>query len=578
MLRAAPHQVGAIARPLITQHGYASYVVHLPAFMKAYIDQTSITLNKQGYPANLPVDQCITVGNPSLVFDFGGPIPSSQIETLSEIGFERIKVQRTENIVRLPTVTLDQARKIRAMNPSLITPAPVNTINLQSFESWVLVLRVVSNLLLAHSYPAFRDDSHLVEEIDDLTDDIKRKLHPTVVESSSKRRKGIEGDTIQVEDEEDEEMDDLHVEPQTDTIILNRAKPPIKDTNSWGTPEELPNASGLFFPYIPELCTYDTITVPTLIEDYLIQSLGDTPEKQIDRMEKIRAAWGQIGKTDIGNVMAHMCKVILLCLKSQARAFPIIVDEIYQGCVLSGSRLFVGMYGQVYRPLSYDKLQEEVGSYHMHSVVLEQIKEIMTGDWDEVPTTMRMLRDELLRANLSEDDRDNIKKLAVHLHFKGDRFSAVNAQTIVSVLRDIAAPEDAETSELPMHYSALFSRDKVFVSLSSFGYQAPSFMIENCPKIALSSSKPPTTMVIRQKPLDIATQDWKKMLETKEIRNNPKNLSRANRDRSIVGNDKVVVWGELIKAATEAGGLEKDKSGIVEEEGGISLDDGLDSW
>jgi len=149
----------------------------------------------------------------------------------------------------------------------------------------------------------------------------------------------------------------------------------------------------------------------------------------------------------------------------------------------------------------------------------------------------------------------------------------------MAIIRDIASPEALENTKLPMHHSALFSRDKVYVSLSAFGYQAPSFMIENCPRVPLVSSKAPTTLVMRQKPLDIATMDWKNMLESKEMRNNPRNLSRANRDRSVVGNDKVVLWGELNKMATSVGGKSKDASGVVEEEtGGISLDDGLDSW
>jgi len=581
MLRAAPSSVGIIARPLVTQPGYASYVNHLPAFMKAYNEQKTIPLDRQGYPASLSMDQCINIGNPPLVVDFGGPVPSGHIDTLNDIGFERIKVQRTDNIIRFPAVTINQVRKIRNMNPSVTTPAPVNTVNLSAFDSWVLVVRVLSNLLLAHTYPAFRDDEHLIEEIDSLTEDIKRKVHPVSESSISKRQKGASGKARTV-GEEDEDMDDdddaIPTEPAAD-VILNRAKPSSKQYAGWGTPSDLPNASGLFFPFLPELCTYDTTTVPSLIEDYLFQSLGDTPERQMDRMEKIRSAWGIIGKTDAGNVAAHLSKVILLSLKSQARAFPFVIDGVYQGCVLSGSRLFVGLHGKVHRPLPYDKLQEETGTYHMHSIVLDQIKVLCDAEWNKEPTTMRELREELLSESISEEDRDQIRKLAVHLHFRGERFLAVNAQTLMAIIRDIASPEALENTKLPMHHSALFSRDKVYVSLSAFGYQAPSFMIENCPRVPLVSSKAPTTLVMRQKPLDIATMDWKNMLESKEMRNNPRNLSRANRDRSVVGNDKVVLWGELNKMATSVGGKSKDASGVVEEEtGGISLDDGLDSW
>lgn len=580
MLRAAPHQVGAVARPLVVQHGYASYLAHLPAFLKAYNDQTNVPFNRQGYPATLAIEKCIDIGNPSLVIDFNGPIPAKHVEALGHIGFERIKMNRTDNIIRFPTVTLEQVREIRGMNPNMTTPAPVNTVNLQSFESWVLVTRVVSNLLLAHTYPAFSDDDHLMDELDDLTEELLKRKAETELANSPKRVRQEAGMVVNP-DEIDINMEgqDDDPKPSKDTEIeLKKAKPPPRNGRGWGTPSQLPNASGLFFPFIPELCSYDTVTVPVLIEDYLIQSLGDKPERQLERMDRIRSAWGIVGKTDPGNAMAHMCKVISLALRAQGRAFPFVHNGIYQGCVLSGGRLFVGMNGVVYRPISYEKLQEETGGFHMHSIVLKKIVDITEETVKVLPDTMRKLRQLLLRANLSEEDRDEIRKLAVHLHFQNERFLPLNPQSVGLLIQDMTSLETTENTSLPLHHSALFSRDKVFVALSAFGYQAPSFMIDNCPKITLNSSKPPQTLVVRQKPLDIATVDWKKMLESKEVRNNPRNLSRANRDRSIVGNDKAVVWGELAKMATEMGGSERDASGIVDNEAGGVAIDGMDDW
>jgi hypothetical protein len=577
MLRAAPHQVGAIARPLVVQPGYASYVSHLPAFLKAYNDQRTISIDKQGYPANLPLDHCIPIGNPPLVIDFNGPVPSKHVDDLNKIGFERIKMNRTDNIVHFPSITFEQARIIRNMNPNLTTPAPVNTVNLQSFESWVLVLRVVSNLLRAHTYPAFADDSHQMDDFDTLTEDLLKRKADTTLQNSPKRVRKEAGQETNPE-EIDLDMGDVGVDnPEPAEIELRRAKPPSKSQQPWGTPDDIPNTSGYFFPYVPELCSYDTVTVPTLIDDYLIQSLGDKPERQIERMDRIRSAWGLLGKTDAGNVMAHMCKIIHLSLRAQGRTFPIVNEGIYQGCVLSGARMFVGMNGSVYRPLSFDKLQEETGSYHMHSIVLDKIMEIVDDEDMVRPDTMRELRRELLKVNLSEEDRDEIRRLAVHLHFRSDKFLAMNPQTLMSVIHDISSLDDNENLQLPLHHSALFSRDKIFVSLSSFGYQAPSFMIENCPKVSMTQSKPPQTLVIRQKPLQVATVDWKNMLETREMRNNPRNLSRANKDRSIVGNDKTVLWAEVMKMAKDSGGNPDTSTGGVKIEP-EPINDGMDDW
>lgn len=582
MLRAAPHQVGAIARPLVTQHGYASYISHLPAFLKAYNDKRVTPIDKQGYPAALSLNDCISIGNPPLVIDFNGPVPSKHVDDLNKIGFERIKVHRVDNIIQFPSVTFEQARIVRNMNPNLTTPAPVNTVNLQSFESWILVLRVVSNLLRAHTYPAFADDDHQVDDLDDLTEDLLKRKAEVTLQNAPKRVRMEAGVTVNPDEIDMEDVADVIGEsaPVPAEIELRRAKPPSDTRIPWGTQDEIPNTSGYFFPYVPELCSYDTLTVPALIDEYLIQSLGDKPERQIERMDRIRSAWGLIGKTDAGNVMAHMCKVIQLALRAQGRAFPIVNEGIYQGCILSGARMFIGMNGVIYRPLPFGKLQEEAGSYHMHSIVLDKIIEVCDDDdmRESRPETMRELRKLLLECNLTEEERDEVRRLAVHLHFKRDKYLSMNPQTLMAVMRDISSLDDTEDLQLPLHHSALFSRDKIFVSLSAFGYQAPSFMIDNCPKVSMKQAKAPQTLVIRQKPLQAASTDWKNMLETMEMRNNPRNLSRANKDRSIVGNDKNVLWGEIVKLATSRGGADPDK-----EKGGVQLeaqpgDDGMDDW
>jgi len=565
LLRTTPHDVLAVAHPLVVQPGYTTYITHLPAFMKAYISRTNVPFNQQGYLANLPIEGCLPIGFPPVVIDYKGPIPSKFVDILSQIGFESIKMNRVDNILRFPSVDLDQIQAIRKTNPNATTPAPVNTINLQAMEAWIIVLKLVSLLLRSHTYPAFTDDDHFLDEHDNLTEELsKRKAGEEMGNTPKRGRTGAGGDRNRTAEGGDVEMaSNPTVEPKESAIVLHKAKPPRADVVAWGSPLELPNTSGIFFPYVPELTSFDTQTVPRFIETALIQSLGNKPEKQLEMIEKIRSAWGVVGKTDAGNVMAHLCKVVHLSLRAQARAFPFVIEGVYQGCVMSGGRFWVGINGQVYKPLPFAALQEETGSYHMHSRVLNRILEIIDDEDIRRPDTMRTLRRVLLDATLTEDERDEVRKLAVNLHFKNDKFLAVNAQTISRILKDLTSSDNSEDSTLPMHHSALFSRDKVLVSLSAFGYQAPSFQIENCPKVSLTSSKPPQTLVLRQKPLDVACVDWKHMLESKEMRNNPRNLSRANRDRSIVGNDKTTLWGELVKLAQVGGGVEKDRSGNV---------------
>lgn len=591
LLRAPPSAVSAIARPTVTQPGYSSYVCHLPAFMKATNEKGIISLDKHGYTTNFPVKSCIDLPIPELVVDYNGPPPAKHVETLNTIGFERIKVRNVENLLRFPNLTFEDVRKIKATSPNTKTPAPNNTVNLDAFDTWVLVIRLVSCLLTTHMYPAFRDDGHEMEEVEDMVSQImipKRVASSQIQNIRSKVQKTTEEGTVHTESglTEDEEMEDTDsITAPPSEVILRKARPVRSTELPWGTSGDIPNASGLFFPFIPELASYDKDTIPKLFEDFLFQSLGNTPEQQIDRFDRICAAWGIIAKTDAGNVLAHLGKVILMSLSSQARCFPIVQDKVYQGCVLSGGRFFVGLNGTIHRPLVFEKLQEETGSYHLHSRVLSNIAEIAAGTDDESDTeystivkasSTRDLRAKLAQMDLSESSRDDIKKLAVHLRFRGDTYLAVNPQTISRVLDHLANPDEKEDVTIPLHHSALFSRDKVLSTLSAFGYQAPSFSIDNCPKISLKDSKPPTTLVIRQKPLEVATLDWKNMLETQEIKNNPRNLSRANRDRTITSNDKTMIWNKLKNACGAMG----DQASTRDEGLGYVVDtnDGLDDW
>jgi len=436
--------------------------------MKAQNEQVVIPLNRSGYITNYPVSQCIGLTHPSLVVDYSGPIPAKHVDTLNVIGFERIKMNKRENIVRFPVVNLDEVRVIRKTSPNLLTPAPANTVNLEAFDSWVLFLRLVSNLLRTHIYPAFRDNEHYQDEVYDAIDMVTLKRRASTLESDKTKVPRVDRETeaMQVEGEEEGELEE--VSDTVGDIQLSKAKPITSTENPWGPVDEVPNCSGLFFPYIAELASPDTETVPALIEQYLFQSLGDTPEKQLERMEKLRRAWGLIGKTESGSTSAHLCKVLLLAIQSQARVYPIIQDEVYEGCVLLGARLFVGLNGVVYRPVSYTALQSELGSFSTHSRTLAEIAEVcgIKQAWMiESVTTMRMLRKHLLQRNLSEEKRDVIRKLAVHLHFK-EKFLGVNSNTLVELINDITSVEEGQLETLPMHHSALFSNDPILVALS----------------------------------------------------------------------------------------------------------------
>jgi len=167
LLRAPPSAVRIIARPKVVQDGYASYVTHIAAFMQAFVKQETISTNQTGYPVLLPLDKCLDLDHPPLVIDYRGSIPSQHVPKLTDIGFERIKMNKNDNIIRIPSYTTTQAREIRSTAPNATTPAPIGAINLSGLDQWIVVLKIISNFLSAHTYPAFTDDDHRIDEQDD---------------------------------------------------------------------------------------------------------------------------------------------------------------------------------------------------------------------------------------------------------------------------------------------------------------------------------------------------------------------------------------------------------------------------
>ena len=63
------------------------------------------------------------------------------------------------------------------------------------------------------------------------------------------------------------------------------------------------------------------------------------------KLDGIRSAFGIIGRTDSGNVLAHLCKTLRIALRAQARLFPIFDGRTYEGSIVSGSKFTIAING-----------------------------------------------------------------------------------------------------------------------------------------------------------------------------------------------------------------------------------------
>lgn len=364
-----------------------------------------------------------------------------------------------------------------------------------------------------------------------------------------------------------------------DTIKLRVAKPARNDISAWGPSNKMPNTSGVYFPYVPDLASSDTKTVPALINQYFLESLGRNAQTTIETHRAIIRAWGIIGLTDTGNVLAHMATVIRVALQAQGFVYPVFEGGVYEGCILGGGGFAIAIQKSTVLPVEYRDLQQIVQKAGSHSSALKSIAQIVDEDLGEdyeavmESKSMRALATILVSTALSEEDRDNVLKIARRLTFP-QRYWAVNSTTLVKVMdliRDQTLPID---NDAPLHPSLLFSRDRVELVIGVFGYQAPSFMIPSCPEVRLAKGGAlPRTFCVRVVDLGVAITDWKTMIRNKAIRNNPQTLSSRYQDRSFGGADKEVVFGALLNMAGVSDAPEQNTGG---EEANVTTADVLD--
>jgi len=582
MLRASPSDIKVLVKIHINQPAFVVYVNNLPAFMEANQNRAIVSLAKEGYPINLPVNLCFPFRYPALMIESKVTLSQDKLDKLAEIGYRNIAHQNKTSMV-FDNYTLDDVHYIRSLKPIATCRATVNTINLDCMSSLITVIRIFSSFFRTHTYPAFKTDedvAFLMEDFDSILEQgsLKRKRAEVDVGGEGRSQRREEGET----EGEDSTGEDIRPTLLKDRVKIYRAKPQPVEDNVWGDLTKIPNAHGILCPFVPDLTRYDRDMVPDIILSKFISCLGPTFTEQSGNFDRIKSAWGIIHQTDAGDVLAHMGFMIDIACRSQSRVYPLFENGSYVGSVLSGCAFSLKANGVVYRPSSYEQLQTDIEIVKFHSSALRSIahyvddmgrQEVLEAD------SMRKLANFLKTRELTEDAKDAIKREASYLSFPV-KYWAINSTTICKILDLLSDTGKPIPDDVPLHPSYIFDNDRVASALAAFGYTAPTLMIPSCPIFKLvGNAVPPKTFVVRAVELSTAIADWKMVLKSKSITNGPANLSSKYRDRSISGGEKAKVWQklkEVVKVDTAAGG---DILGPLEEElnstsvGGFDMDD-----
>lgn len=551
LIKAKPWDVSVTSFVASNQPAYASYTKSLPYYMKATSEQRN-TLITTVFPALPKFPKSVGWKLPSLIYDYSARLRDRQVEVLrthsTSVTDGRSKFPTY--VMKEPTPELIQELLAMETKPLLNTRHVIGTVNLDACKVVMFLERLTSGFLLTHGYPAFRT----IEDLNPtFTDD-------RIVPALKKRKVATDRYLACAQDPEKYTMDltpdelrsmKAESEASVSTIRLYTAKfTPPNSHVPWGPMSHLPNAEGLYFPYVNDLSVSDSTTVPFVVQHYFMKCLGPNLVTASKSLMQLKSAWGLIKDTELGHEVSHLYKCIHIALECQAAVYPVYTNSIYEGCVIWGSGYAICIEDTVYKPIAYDKLQTVVQDTSMHSKALSEIKEMLPIDKTEAFDECRSIRElsHIVReVELDATGREKIVRAAHRLCYPNKYWSS--KQRYVKMALDMilhwSKPEDIDVS-VPMHPSMLFSNKMEEVVLSAFGHQAPSFMIPNGRTINLvEGTDPPVHLLVRMVGLKEAVLDMEYLLENESITNNNSNLSSKHRDSAYNGVDKKEVWDKL---------------------------------
>lgn len=493
--------------------------------MRAFTSQAKTDVNASFYPCQYDLSNTFPRRMPNLAVSFPAAIPSQLDDVLKTHGYTN-NTYKGKKIMIFEKPDVSLVRLIMGANAITTTPSPANSANISAIGSLSLVQRVFSNFLRTHHYPAFKTPEHMNEiaalELEKGDGKGKRKA-PRDATGGRKKKRGQSSTATELPTDAEMEIDDQD-SPENPSADVFYASPPYKDSKGWGTVDDVPHCHGIFVPFVLDLADPDPKMVPSVLKRYFLGCLGVSTESIRQTMHQVESAWGVLAFTEVGHEMAHMAKCIELALEGQAQCFPLFEDERYNGCVLVGAGFSVISGDETFVPVDYDVLRAKITEFGTHNASLKGIAMIVgldekaleeLDDENRTPiTSMYMLSQVLVKTKITEATKDDVLKLAVHLHF--GRSWSFNFNTLEKALT-LLSSDDPLPRDLPIHSSFLFSTNRVELVWSCFGAMAPTPHYPSSTMWDLTKTARPTKMCFRHVKLTQAIADIKTVISSKKI-------------------------------------------------------------
>jgi len=346
---------------------------------------------------------------------------------------------------------------------------------------------------------------------------------------------------------------------------------------------ELPTNPGFIFPFVEDLSKPDSVNfVPSVIEDYFFEALGGSKEIATGVLSNIRAGWGNIKETDLGQWLCHLATGIKLSIETGA-GIKVIYTTGYRGFLLYGGGFQLYHRGELLEPATHQEIADAFDNALPHSNSLDGILALLnyTSAIDRAAgrnrvTSMHSLRKEIYDRGYNVNNEQAIRSFALHLNFTTHPYLGINAHNIAIILRAMTQPEAIDAG-FPIHPLYLLSTNRNHRLWSAFGATAPTFMIPGGRVIPLTGTFSYTEKVragkakvehsvhkmhIQVVPLEKAIQDLDRVLTSKDVHSpigTP--LARKASTLSIYREFKDRAATDVLAALRQAAGVQVTNQG-----------------
>lgn len=572
------------AVPFTEQVAYAGYSQNLEAFLYAKALNARVFCTLQEYPIPDTWVPTVPIPLPSVILRLNQARPSQVMQAKINAILEKLKGEKVELGKGNPTFII-KAPSFKALRlglpPLSASNVPFSSGNASSPAGFYAakLIQLIDLFLCVQTYE-FKGVAEGEDEFTQRKEIVTKgpRYYPGDLSdlpgNSTKKRKLAENGSFEITDTEfmagyDDATKDQWTRFPMDNTVLTAKPSPHQSSYNYGSPQDVPQKPGFFFPYFDGMLVPDTQFIREVTISLFFRCIGTKETTAKQAWKSFHQDIHTLSQTTSGMVIAHILAGCRLALQGQGRLFLVFDEDAYKGFALLGDQFDIYIGRSCLHPMTAPLLQEELakvvtrlGSAKMLKGLGES-KGMMEVDEERLLVSsaytaevLVFLRD--LTTPLSKEELENVRISLSRLHFQKN-FLAFNAVNIKKALEDISTLDTSSDTPFYIPHSSWKNiEDPIYQILGRFGPNTISFFnskgtsIEIKPSVAAGQAVifSPTTVkgriLVYEKPIHVACQEMVKVIHSGHVWQDEGERAAGQRAHTFMDGLRVMISEGLI--------------------------------